>query len=116
MASVSVRSVDKFYGATQVLFEVSVDIQDGEFVVLVGPSGCGKSTLLRMLAGLEEINKGEIARPCFIMYFLRIASWTIPKGQTTSNKGVFFFRGGPSVHRQGHDQRAINLASTIHVL
>lgn len=61
MASVSVRSVDKFYGATQVLFEVSVDIQDGEFVVLVGPSGCGKSTLLRMLAGLEEINKGEIA-------------------------------------------------------
>jgi len=61
MASVSVRSVDKFYGAVQVLFGVSVDIQDGEFVVLVGPSGCGKSTLLRMLAGLEEINKGEIA-------------------------------------------------------
>ena len=37
---------------------VSVDIEDGEFVVLVGPSGCGKSTLLRMLAGLEEVSDG----------------------------------------------------------
>ena len=40
---------------------VSVDIDDGEFVVLVGPSGCGKSTLLRMIAGLEPITGGEIA-------------------------------------------------------
>jgi multiple sugar transport system ATP-binding protein len=45
----------------QVLHGVSVDIPDGEFVVLVGPSGCGKSTLLRMIAGLEEISRGEIA-------------------------------------------------------
>ena len=60
MASVDVEKVDKFYGATQVLFGVEVDIQDGEFVVLVGPSGCGKSTLLRMIAGLEEISGGQI--------------------------------------------------------
>ncbi|MCS6877412.1 MAG: sn-glycerol-3-phosphate ABC transporter ATP-binding protein UgpC [Geminicoccaceae bacterium] len=61
MASVDVRNVDKFFGSTQVLYGVSVDIRDGEFVVLVGPSGCGKSTLLRMIAGLEEISRGEIA-------------------------------------------------------
>jgi len=40
--------------------EVSVDIHDGEFLVLVGPSGCGKSTTLRMIAGLESITDGEI--------------------------------------------------------
>jgi multiple sugar transport system ATP-binding protein len=61
MASVDVRKVEKFYGSVKVLHGVSIDIQDGEFVVLVGPSGCGKSTLLRMIAGLEEINAGEIA-------------------------------------------------------
>ena len=52
--------VRKAFGATQVLHGVSVDIRDGEFVVLVGPSGCGKSTLLRMIAGLENITSGEI--------------------------------------------------------
>ena len=61
MAPVDVRQVDKFFGSVQVLHGVSVDIPDGEFVVLVGPSGCGKSTLLRMIAGLEEISRGEIA-------------------------------------------------------
>ena len=61
MASVDVRKVEKFFGSVQVLHGVQVDIRDGEFVVLVGPSGCGKSTLLRMIAGLEEISRGEIA-------------------------------------------------------
>src|SRR6266567_2461229 len=41
--------------------DVSLDIGDGEFMVLVGPSGCGKSTLLRMIAGLEEITEGEVS-------------------------------------------------------
>ena len=61
MASVDIRNVRKAFGSTQVLHGVSVDIADGQFVVLVGPSGCGKSTLLRMLAGLENITGGEIA-------------------------------------------------------
>ena len=61
MGSVSIRDARKAYGAVEVLHGVSVDIADGEFVVLVGPSGCGKSTLLRMLAGLEDISSGEIA-------------------------------------------------------
>ena len=61
MASVEIRKVDKFFGSTHILHGVEIDIADGEFVVLVGPSGCGKSTLLRMVAGLEEITRGEIA-------------------------------------------------------
>ncbi|MFM7416032.1 MAG: ABC transporter ATP-binding protein, partial [Alphaproteobacteria bacterium] len=61
MATVEIRDVKKAFGSTQVLHGVSVDIEDGQFVVLVGPSGCGKSTLLRMLAGLENITGGEIA-------------------------------------------------------
>ena len=61
MATVSIRDVRKRYGSTEVLHGVSVEIEDGEFVILVGPSGCGKSTLLRMIAGLENITGGEIA-------------------------------------------------------
>ncbi|WP_027232833.1 sn-glycerol-3-phosphate ABC transporter ATP-binding protein UgpC [Phyllobacterium sp. UNC302MFCol5.2] len=61
MASVSIKDVTKTYGNVNVMHGVSVDIDDGEFVILVGPSGCGKSTLLRMIAGLEEITGGEIA-------------------------------------------------------
>src|SRR5579872_2939985 len=60
MANVSIRDVRKSFGSTEVLHGVSVDIADGEFVILVGPSGCGKSTLLRMIAGLENITRGEI--------------------------------------------------------
>jgi multiple sugar transport system ATP-binding protein len=61
VSSVQIRDVQKAFGATVVIEGVSVDIADGEFVVLVGPSGCGKSTLLRMVAGLETITSGEIA-------------------------------------------------------
>ncbi len=61
MASVSFREVKKDFGKTKVLHGISLDITDGEFMVLVGPSGCGKSTLLRMLAGLEDITAGNIA-------------------------------------------------------
>lgn len=60
MAKVKIDNVIKRYGSVQVMHGVSVDIDDGEFVVLVGPSGCGKSTLLRMLAGLEEVSDGNI--------------------------------------------------------
>ena len=61
MATVTIREARKRYGTTEVLHGVNVDIEDGEFVILVGPSGCGKSTLLRMIAGLENITGGEIA-------------------------------------------------------
>ena len=60
MGAVTIRDVRKNYGSLEVLHGVSIDIADGEFVILVGPSGCGKSTLLRMIAGLEDITDGEI--------------------------------------------------------
>jgi multiple sugar transport system ATP-binding protein len=61
MAAVTIAAVEKYFGGTHVIRGVDVAIADGEFCVLVGPSGCGKSTLLRMIAGLEEITKGEIS-------------------------------------------------------
>ncbi|TGQ83693.1 sn-glycerol-3-phosphate ABC transporter ATP-binding protein UgpC [Mesorhizobium sp. M8A.F.Ca.ET.207.01.1.1] len=61
MAQVAISNVAKAFGTVKVLHEVSVDIADGQFVVLVGPSGCGKSTLLRMVAGLETVSGGTIA-------------------------------------------------------
>lgn len=61
MARVTLKNVSKVYpGGVEAVREVSVRVEDGEFVVLVGPSGCGKSTTLRMIAGLEEITSGDI--------------------------------------------------------
>ncbi len=60
MAPVALRDIRKSFGQVEVIHGVNVDITDGEFVILVGPSGCGKSTLLRMIAGLEQISKGDI--------------------------------------------------------
>ena len=61
MASVSYENVTKrFAGDTLAVNNLSLDVKDTEFMVLVGPSGCGKSTALRMLAGLEDITEGQI--------------------------------------------------------
>ncbi|MEM7443012.1 MAG: sn-glycerol-3-phosphate ABC transporter ATP-binding protein UgpC [Pseudomonadota bacterium] len=60
MAEVRLSNINKSYGDQQVLFDVSITADDGEFVVFVGPSGCGKSTLLRSIAGLETISSGQI--------------------------------------------------------
>src|SRR5881397_3346463 len=60
MAKVQLRDVRKTYLDYEVIHGVTIDVADGEFIVIVGPSGCGKSTLLRMVAGLEAITAGEI--------------------------------------------------------
>jgi multiple sugar transport system ATP-binding protein len=60
MAAIRLDQVTKTFGSVTAVDEVSLEIGDGEFLVLVGPSGCGKSTLLRMIAGLEEVSSGEI--------------------------------------------------------
>ncbi|EDQ33631.1 ABC-type sugar transport system, ATPase component [Hoeflea phototrophica DFL-43] len=61
MGFLDIRNVTKSYGFVQVLHEVNIEVQEGEFLVLVGPSGCGKSTLLNMIAGLEGITSGDIS-------------------------------------------------------
>ncbi|OXT00831.1 ABC transporter ATP-binding protein [Notoacmeibacter marinus] len=60
MARIEMRNIAKRYGSVEVLRNVDLEIEDGEFIVLVGPSGCGKSTLLRMIAGLEPITSGDL--------------------------------------------------------
>jgi multiple sugar transport system ATP-binding protein len=60
MATVQIKGVEKYFGAAHIIRGVDIDIEDGQFAVLVGPSGCGKSTLLRMIAGLEQISAGEV--------------------------------------------------------
>jgi multiple sugar transport system ATP-binding protein len=60
MSSVLFDHVWKSYEAVEIVRDLNLDIAEGEFLVLVGPSGCGKSTTLRMLAGLEEVSRGDI--------------------------------------------------------
>ena len=60
MATMTMRDVRKTFGETDVIRGVDLDVEDGEFVILVGPSGCGKSTLLRMIAGLEDVTSGDL--------------------------------------------------------
>lgn len=61
MASVTLSDVVKIFDRTEAVRGISLEIEDGEFLVLVGPSGCGKSTTLRMIAGLEEVTEGRIS-------------------------------------------------------
>ena len=60
MTDISLQNLKKSFGNTKVIHDLSIDIKDGELIVIVGPSGCGKSTLLRMIAGLEDANDGNI--------------------------------------------------------
>ena len=60
MAEVNIKNLHKVFDRTEAVRGIDLSIQDNEFVILVGPSGCGKSTVLRMIAGLEEVTKGEI--------------------------------------------------------
>src|SRR5919112_2089376 len=61
MAAIEMKNIVKEYGdGFPAVNDISIDVQDGEFMILVGPSGCGKSTLLRMVVGLEDITSGEM--------------------------------------------------------
>ena len=61
MSSLSLKNINKIYpNGVQAVYDFNLEVNDGEFIVLVGPSGCGKSTTLRMIAGLEDISSGEL--------------------------------------------------------
>ena len=60
MTALTLKNVCKSFGEVEVLTNINIDVEDGEFVVFVGPSGCGKSTLLRVIAGLEDATSGEV--------------------------------------------------------
>lgn len=60
MAAISLQGISKRYGSQAVVDHLDLEVQSGEFMVLVGPSGCGKSTTLRMIAGLEEVSAGRL--------------------------------------------------------
>ncbi len=61
MANIELKNVTKSFGDVEVIPPLNIEIEDGEFVVLVGPSGCGKTTTLRMIAGLETTTSGEVS-------------------------------------------------------
>ncbi len=60
MTALTLQNVNKSFGNVQVLKDINIEVDEGEFVVFVGPSGCGKSTLLRVIAGLEDVTSGEV--------------------------------------------------------
>lgn len=60
MATIQLQNIGKHFGETEVLQDVNLHIDDGEFIVFVGPSGCGKSTLLRLIAGLDTPTRGRV--------------------------------------------------------
>src|SRR5215472_10140882 len=60
MANIDLRDIEKYFGENYVVRKLNLQIHDSEFVVLLGPSGCGKTTTLRAIAGLEEIDRGDI--------------------------------------------------------
>ena len=60
MHALDIHNICKSYGTTNILKEINISIEGGEFLILVGPSGCGKSTLLNLIAGLEEVTSGKI--------------------------------------------------------
>ena len=61
MGQITLKNVSKSFGATTIIPNIDLNIENGEFVVFVGPSGCGKSTLLRLIAGLEDTSGGTIS-------------------------------------------------------
>ena len=60
MIDIRVSNCNKSYGSLRVLKDINLEIERGEFIVLLGPSGCGKSTLLHIIAGLDRLSSGEI--------------------------------------------------------
>jgi len=95
MSSIRFKNVTKSFGAKEVIRDIDIAVDDGEFLVLLGPSGCGKSTLLRMLAGLESISGGEI-----VVSERRVDQ--LPPGQRDM---AFVYAGGAGIDQRRRNRR-----------
>jgi len=127
MATLSIRNIQKSYGALKVLHGIDVDLDDGGFLVLLGPSGCGKSTLLNIIAGLDEPSNGDIsigersvtALPPkdrnIAMVFQSYALY--PTMSVARNIGFGLeMRGVPEQERQAEVQKAAEMLQITHLL
>ena len=121
MAALRIEQLVKAYGATRVLHGIDLNVENGEFVVLVGPSGCGKSTLLRMIAGLDDISSGKM------WIGDRLANALPPQGRNISMvfQSYALFphmnvRGnvgfGPRIRREAGDSIAAKVAKATQTL
>ena len=76
MGFLEINNVTKSYGPVEVLHNIDISVDEGEFLVLVGPSGCGKSTLLNIIAGLENLTSGDIAIDKKIVNHVHPSIWS----------------------------------------
>ena len=123
MATIKLSNIRKSYGDVEIIKGIDLDVDDREFCVFVGPSGCGKSTLLRMLAGLEEINSGDIlidgqkvndvppGKRGLAMVFQTYALY--PHMTVADNMGFALRLAG--VPRAERDAKVCAVASTLHL-
>jgi ABC-type sugar transport system ATPase subunit len=89
MSGVVVRGLSKSYGAVHALNAIDMEVETGDFAVLLGPSGCGKSTLLNAIAGLDEIDAGSVEIGLRVTAPLPLhAENTFDEGQLTRSFGV----------------------------
>src|SRR4051812_30566653 len=121
MTSVRLDRITKVFGATQVLRNISLDIQAGELFFLLGPSGCGKSTLLRLIAGLHAPSSGRILfnerdvtdlpteKRNAVMCFQSYALW--PHMNVREN--VRFGLGVRGVDRRSQDERIVRVLKLV---
>ena len=127
MATLSIRNIQKSYGALKVLHGIDVDLDDGGFLVLLGPSGCGKSTLLNIIAGLDEPSGGDVAigkrsvtalppkDRNIAMVFQSYALY--PTMSVARNIGFGLeMRGVPEQERQAEVQKAAEMLQITHLL
>ncbi len=127
MASLTIKNAVKRYGPVEVLRGVDIDLEDGEFLVLLGASGCGKSTLLNMIAGLETVTEGEImigdrvindVHPKDRDIAMVFQSYALYPNMTVGKNMAFGLemRGVPKAERQAAVQEVAKMLQMDHLL
>ena len=127
MTSLTIENVYKQFGQTKILQDISLDLADGEFLVLVGPSGCGKSTLMNIVAGLEEPSAGRVTLGTRDITYLPpderdvamvFQSYALYPNMTVAQNIAFplEMRKVPKADRQAAVQKVSNMLQIDHLL